>query len=151
MNTTIITGNLVKEPDYREFQNGGAVCALRIADSKKFTGKDGQTREETLFIDIRAYSRLATTCRQFLSKGSKVLVVGQLKQDEYTTKDGQKRTALFIAANQVDFLSAPPEERAPRHHSRNVPDEYDPRRNGNAPDDRRTENNTGEGNEDMPF
>ena len=121
MNTIIITGNLVREPDYREFPNGGGVCSLRIADSRKYTGKDGQQHEETLFIDVRAFQRLAKTCRQFLSKGSKIAVTGQLKSDEYTAKDGQKRMVLYIAAGQIDFLSAPPEQRAPRYRSE--PDE----------------------------
>lgn len=120
MNTIMMTGNLVRDPDYREFQNGGGVCTMRVADSRRFTGKDGQKREETLFIDVKAFAKLAMTCRQFLSKGSKVLICGQLKSDEYTTKDGQKRTSIYIAAEKLDFLSAPPEERAPRN-SRSAP------------------------------
>ena len=125
MNTIMITGNLVRDPDYREFPNGGGVCTLRVADSRRFTGKDGQKREETLFIDVKAFAKLAMTCRQFLSKGSKVLICGQLKSDEYTTKDGQKRTSIYIEAEKLDFLSAPPEERAPRTNRSAPPVSHD--------------------------
>ena len=124
MNTMLITGNLVREPDYREFSTGGGFCSLRIADSTKYVGRGGEAKEETLFIDVRAFNKLATTCRQFLSKGSKVLVSGTLKSEEYTTRDGQKRTSLFISAKQIEFLSAPPEERAPRRDA--VPDDPGP-------------------------
>lgn len=153
MNTIILTGNLVKEPDYREFPNGGGVCTLRVADNRRFTGKDGKTREETLFIDVKAYKGLATTCRQFLSKGSKILVAGELKQEEYTTKDGQKRTTLYISAKQIEFLSSLEEERAPRHsHARQnaVPDDYDPRKRDNAALPERGDNPDAD-IEDTPF
>ena len=150
MNSIFQTGNLVRDPDYREFQNGNGVCTLRLADNKRFTGKDGKTHEETLFIDVKAYKGLATTCRQFLSKGSKILVVGELKQDEYTGKDGQKRTTLYISANKIEFLSVPAEERAPRHSHASVPDEYDPRRRDNSALPERGDNPDAD-IEDTPF
>ena len=115
MNTTIMTCTLVRDPDYREFPSGGSVCTLRVVDNRKYTSKDGKQKEEALFMDVRAFSRLAVTARQFLSKGSKILVVGQLVSDEYTGKDGQKHTAIFISAKQIEFLSAPAQQTAPRH------------------------------------
>lgn len=129
MNSTIMTCTLVRDPDYREFSNGGSVCNLRVVDNRKYTSRDGQQKEEALFMDVRVFSRLAVTVRQFLSKGSKILVVGSLVSDEYTGKDGQKHTAIFISAKQIEFLSGPAQQTAPRHERATGPvsEEYNPR------------------------
>lgn len=140
MNSTIMTCTLVREPDYREFPSGGSVCNLRVVDNRKFTGKDGQQKEEPLFIDIKTFKGTATKCRQFLSKGSKIAVVGRLALQTWQTKDGQKREKIVLNADTVEFLSTP-EQTAPRHerpapqrtaasHGGGVSDDFDPRLNG---------------------
>lgn len=154
MNTCIFIGNLVADPDYREFQNGNAVCTLRGADNRRYTGKDGQVHEETLFMDIKTFKNNATKCRQFLSKGSKIAVVGRLALQSWQTKDGQKREKIVLNAESVEFLSTP-EQKAPRHErpvpQRNashdgVSDDYDPRLNSNS-----VETSSDDDLEDTPF
>ena len=155
MNNCIFIGNLTSDPDYRESQNGNAICTLRVADNRRYTGKDGQVHEETLFMDVKAFKNNATKCRQFFSKGSKIAVVGRLALQTWQTKDGQKREKIVLNADTVEFLSIP-EERAPRHerpaplrtsasHGGGVSDDFDPRLNNNS------ENNGQDDLEDTPF
>lgn len=104
INKVIIQGNLVKEPDYREFPNGGGqVCTMRLASSRRFVN-NGKTAEETTFVKVECYGRLATTCRQFLTKGSPVIFVGRLKLNQWQSKHGENRQELVIAAESLEFL-----------------------------------------------
>ena len=61
--------------------------------------------EETLWMNVTAWDKLAATCEQFLSKGKKVFVSGRLSARQYTNKDGNKATAYEVTASQVIFLS----------------------------------------------
>lgn len=105
LNKSFFQGNLVKDPDYRDFGNGnGCVCTLRLANSRKFTN-NGKEHEETTFVDCQVYGKVASTCRQFLSKGSEVLIEGRLHLAEWQTKDGQQRQKLEMVAENVQFMS----------------------------------------------
>jgi single-strand DNA-binding protein len=112
LNKTFLMGNLVKDPDYRDFGNGKGACTLRIANSYKFKNAAGQEQEEPLFVDVKTFGRTAATCRQFLSKGSKVLIEGRLKLDQWE-KDGEPHQKLVIAAENVQFLSSNREQNNP--------------------------------------
>jgi single-strand DNA-binding protein len=125
LNKVFLQGNLVKEPDFRDFGNGnGGVCTLRIANSREFSSK-GQKQEETLFVDVNTYGKLATTCRQFLSKGSEVLIEGRLHLDSWQNKDGKQNQKLDIVAENIQFMSSrkgdqsnPPRPPADHPHGR---------------------------------
>lgn len=103
LNKTFTIGNLVKDPDYRDFGNGKGMCTLRLAISRKFKNSSGQEQEETCFADFLVYGKTATTCRQFLSKGSKVLIEGRLHLSQWE-KDGKEYQKLDIIAENVQFM-----------------------------------------------
>ena len=112
LNKSFIQGNLVKDPDYREFPNGGgSVCTMRLASSRKFKTSSGQMQEETTFVKIETFGTLAKTCRQFLSKGSPVIFVGSLKLKEWQSKNGERRQELVINAESMEFLPGKSEQR----------------------------------------
>lgn len=102
LNKTFIQGNLVKDPDYRETPKGQPVCSLRLASSRKFSS-NGQIHEETVFVKVELYGKLATTARQFLSKGSAIIFVGRLKLNTWQSKDGKQQSELVIAAESMEF------------------------------------------------
>lgn len=132
-------GNLAKEPDYRDFGNGkGGVCSLRIAMSRQFKNGSGQEQEETCFADVEVYGKTASTCRQFLSKGSKVLIEGRLVLKQWE-KEGRLYSKLMIAAENVQFLSSRREQqdnppRPPADHPQGRSASRRPVDNAYAPD-----------------
>lgn len=103
MNKCIMTGNLTKDPEVRSTGSGISVCSFRIAVQRRFKGQDGQ--EVSDFFDAVAWRSLADNCGKYLSKGSKVAVVGELQTRSYDAKDGSKRYVTEIVADEVEFLS----------------------------------------------
>jgi single-strand DNA-binding protein len=153
LNKTYSLGNLAKEPDYRDFGNGkGGVCTLRIAMSRKFKNGSGQEQEETCFADVEVYGKTATSCRQFLSKGSKVLVEGRLVLKQWE-KEGRQYSKLMIAAENIQFLSSrkdsqsnPPRPPADHPQGRNFNPGVDPAYAPEIPD-----SNSQYADDDCPF
>lgn len=114
LNKTFIQGNLVKDPDYRETHKGQPVCSVRLASSRKFSS-NGQIHEETVFVKVELYGKLATTARQFLSKGSGVIFEGRLKLNQWQSKDGKQQSELVIAAESMEFLPKSERSSNPPH------------------------------------
>jgi single-strand DNA-binding protein len=103
MNKVILIGNLTRDP---ELSNVGAegisVCRFSIAVNRR-AKKDG-TREAD-FFNVSAWRGLGENCAKFLTKGQKVGVTGEVQIRNYDDKDGNKRTAVDIIADEVEFLS----------------------------------------------
>jgi single-strand DNA-binding protein len=106
-NKVILAGRLVADVDKRHLPTGMAVADLRLAVSEKFKNRQGETSESTVFVDVVAWDRQAENCAQYLGKGSPVLVEGRLQLDEWTSKEGEKRSKLRVRANTVQFLDKP--------------------------------------------
>ena len=81
VNKVILVGNLGRDPEVRTFQNGGKVCNLRIATSERWKDRNsGEQRERTEWHSVAIFSEpLARTAEQYLRKGSKVYLEGQLE------------------------------------------------------------------------
>jgi single-strand DNA-binding protein len=104
-NNVVMVGRLVRDPELKYVGNGAPVCTFRIAASRRFKKSDGQKSEDTTFVDVDAWRRLAEICSQFLKKGRQVLIMGSLRLDEWTdAKTQQKRSKLKIIARDVQFL-----------------------------------------------
>lgn len=117
LNKVFLLGNLTKEPDLRGFPNGQSVCDLRLAVSRRFTS-NGQEQEETCFVDVVVWGKAANNCRQFLSKGSQVMIEGRLQLDTWEDRNGGgQRSRLRVVAENVQFLNRRREEGAPGQYS----------------------------------
>lgn len=103
MNKVIITGNLSKDVEKRETNNGKAVANFSIAVSRPFS-------DETNYFNVTVWGNQAENCAKYLKKGSKVGIVGTLQNRSYEANDGTKRTITEIVAEQVEFLSPKQEE-----------------------------------------
>ena len=113
-NKVFLIGNLTRDPELRYIPSGRPVCTLRLAVNRRFTTREGEKRDETLFIDVTLWGKQAETCAQYLSKGRPVLIEGRLRQDTWTTSDGQKRSKIGVVAERFQFLGpAPSDQRAP--------------------------------------
>ncbi len=108
----IVVGNLGRDPEMRYMPDGTAVTNFSVASSRRWTGADGQQREETTWFRIEVWRKQAETANQYLSKGSKVLVEGRIKPDPntggprlWTRQDGSIAASFEIVADTVRFLT----------------------------------------------
>ena len=100
MNQTSLIGRLTADPETHAGENHEmAVFRLAVARRSEDAG--------AMFIDVKTFDGLAKTVADYLTKGRKVAVAGRIEQDEWTTKDGDKRSKHVIIADQVEFLDAP--------------------------------------------
>lgn len=105
LNKVFLMGRLTFDPELRYTPSGAAVTDLRMATSRTWTGKDGDRKEETLFIDVTVWDRQAENCCQYLRKGSGVHIEGALKMDTWDDKTtGEKRSKIRVSADRVQFL-----------------------------------------------
>jgi single-strand DNA-binding protein len=99
-NKIILIGNLTRDPELKYTPQGTPVTSFRIAVNSRLS----QEKQETLFIDVIAFGRVAETSNEYLTKGSSVLVEGRLHERRWET-DGQSRIKYEVLANTVRFLS----------------------------------------------
>jgi single-strand DNA-binding protein len=102
LNSVLIEGNLVRDPELKYTPKGAAVCTFSLASNRYFK-QDEETKEEVAYIDVTTWSRLAEVCGEYLKKGRGVRVVGRLKQDRWTSPEGQGRSKVYIVAEHVEF------------------------------------------------
>jgi single-strand DNA-binding protein len=98
VNKVIIVGNLGRDPEVRTFQNGGKVCNLRIATSENWKDRNtGERRERTEWHSVAIFSEpLARIAEQYLRKGSKVYIEGQLETRKWQDQSGQDRYSTEV-------------------------------------------------------
>lgn len=97
MNTVQILGNLTRDPEVRYTQSGKAVATFNVAASNTFTSSDGETKEQTAFVNCVAWGKLGESIGNF-RKGNRVFVEGRLQTRSYETADGQKRYVTEVVA-----------------------------------------------------
>lgn len=103
MNKIILSGNLTREPELQSTQSGVSLCKFTVAVQDIVANADGE--KETDFFNVTAWRGLADNCEKYLTKGSKVLVIGKLKNRSYEGKDGTKKYVTDVMASEVEFLS----------------------------------------------
>lgn len=105
MNKIILIGNLTKDPAAKKTQKGDTLCYFTVAVNGK---------EKADFFSVSAWGTLGENCSKFLSKGSKVAVVGKLSTSEvFSEKDGVKKTFVNVTASEVEFLTPKNKEQDP--------------------------------------
>jgi len=100
----MLIGNVGSEPEMRYTPNGRAVTSFRMATNYRYSGPDGERKEETEWFRVSVWGKQAESCNQFLSKGRRVYVEGRLRSRNWEGQDGQMRTSLEVSANRVIFL-----------------------------------------------
>lgn len=105
VNHITIAGNLVKEP---ELINVGErkipKISITLAHNRSYKDKEGNWKEDTSYIDVEAWSKLAERVNKSASKGNPVLVEGTLKQDRWKGKDDKTKSRMFIRAEKIHIL-----------------------------------------------
>jgi len=117
VNKVIIVGNLGRDPEVRTFQNGGQVCNLNIATSESWKDKNtGERKERTEWHSVAIFSEpLARIAEQYLRKGSKVYLEGQLETRKWQDQSGQDRYTTEVVLRpykgELVLLDKPRDER----------------------------------------
>ena len=142
-NKIVLVGNLTRDIELRYTQGGAAIGSCGIAVTRKFS-VNGEKREETCFIDITFFGKQAETANQYLSKGSKLLIEGRLKFDQWQDNNGQNRSKHTISVENMEMLGGQqqggynqnsnqgyqqrPQQSAPKKPQQQKPpaDDYDP-------------------------
>lgn len=104
LNVVAIMGRLVADPELRTTQQGTNVCTFRIACERSYAPK-GQQRQAD-FVDIVAWGKTAEFICKFFQKGSMIAIDGSIQTRQYQDKQGNKRTAVEVVANNISFAGA---------------------------------------------
>ncbi|GMO25024.1 MAG: single-stranded DNA-binding protein [Termitinemataceae bacterium] len=102
LNSILIEGNLVKDPDYRQTSKGTALCTFCLA-SNRFYKLDDNMEKEVSYFDVETWQKLAESCKTLGRKGRGVRVVGRLKQSRWNSTDGAAHSRITIVAEHVEF------------------------------------------------
>ena len=100
-NVVIIRGRLCADPDFRQTQNGKAVCSFRLAVERNQKAENGQKQVD--FIPCVCWNQLAEFVSRYFRKGSMAIVEGRLQNADYTDNNGVKHYAMEACAHSVDF------------------------------------------------
>lgn len=98
-NSITAIGHLAADPVLRQTQTGKSICSFRICCSDK-------QAKTPLFMNVDTWDKTADVCAEYLQKGRLVCVSGELQDNSYTNKEGQRVTATVINGNKVKFLSS---------------------------------------------
>ena len=107
VNKVILMGNVGKDPDMREFDNGGTTAQFPLATTKRgFTTKDGkQVQERTEWHNVVLFNGLAKVAEQYVKKGDKLYIEGELRTRSYEDNNGVKRFITEVYAYEMEMLS----------------------------------------------
>lgn len=104
LNRIFLMGNLTRDPQLSYTPNQTAVVDFGLATNRKWTGQDGSQREETCFVDCRAFGKLAENINKYMSKGRPLFIEGRLTFDSWTAQDGTKRSKHRVTVENFQFL-----------------------------------------------
>ena len=103
-NIIVIEGRLTRDPNFTKTKNGKSLCTVSMANNRYYY-TNGSLQKEVYFFDFITWGYNAEKAASSLSKGSHVLVSGELRQNSYFTKEGNRRNSIYILALEIKSLS----------------------------------------------
>lgn len=100
MHVTIV-GNLCADPELRHTSSGVAVADLRVAENRNHKDASGEWQQSTSYYSVVTWRKLAEHAASSLHKGDRVVAVGRMRQDEWTTDAGETRRRYLIEADEL--------------------------------------------------
>ncbi len=107
-NKVLLMGNLTRDPQLTYLPSQTAVVDFGLAVNRKWTSREGEKKEETCFVDCRAFGRTAENINKYLSKGRPLFVEGRLTFNSWTAQDGTKRSKHKVTVENFQFLVGAP-------------------------------------------
>ncbi len=113
LNKVMLIGRLTRDPEIKEFSNGGKVANIGFAvNNRRKNQQSGQWEEVPVWVDLKAFNRetgrkLADLIEKYLHKGSQAYVEGHLVLEEWTSKEGgEKRSKMVVYVDEIEFLGS---------------------------------------------
>jgi single-strand DNA-binding protein len=103
-NKVLLLGNLTRDPQLSYMPSQTPVVDFGLAVNRRWTGQDGSSREETCFVDCRAFGRSAENINKYCRKGRPLFVEGRLTYDTWTAQDGTKRSKHRVTVQNFQFI-----------------------------------------------
>ena len=148
-NKIMLMGNMTRDPQLSYLPSSQtAVVEFGLAVNRKWTGKDGSKKEDTCFIDCRAFGKTAETINKYCNKGKPIFVEGRLTFDTWTAQDGSKHSKHRVTVETFQFIGGAPAAGG-GYNSGNESSGYDSRAGGPAADE--SFGGGPQGGDDIPF
>lgn len=124
-----IIGYVGREPEQRYTQTGQPVTSFSVATSRKWTGSDGQPKEETIWFKVTTWGKLAETCAKYVTKGMLIMCEGRLPAqiNIWTDQTGSPRAGYEMTADGVKFLNSKQDNNNGNGNGHSVPAYQQPR------------------------
>lgn len=119
MNKVVLLGNLTRDVEMRLVNGATPTVSFTIAINRRYASTNGERVAD--FIPVVAWRKTAELCAKYLSKGSKVVVVGSLQTRTYDANDGSKRHVTEVVADEVEFISTKSEQSQAGGQADNMP------------------------------
>jgi len=104
LNKVFLIGNLTRDPEMKYTSNGTGIARFGLAVNRTYNSQDGEKKEDTCFVDIVVWDKLAEVCSEHLAKGRLILVEGRLQYQSWESEDGTKRSKIEVVAQNIQFL-----------------------------------------------
>ena len=105
VNVVVLVGRLTRDPEPRATPSGMSVCQLSVAVNDRVKDPTtGEWGERPNFFDIDVFGAMGENCAKYLAKGREVAIEGRLRWRSWETPEGQKRSAVSVVANNVQFI-----------------------------------------------
>ena len=110
INRVVLIGRLTRDPELRALPSGLSVCGLRIACNSARRDTEGEYHDKPNFFDVSVFGASAESVNRYTRKASRIAIDGRLEWHEWENSDLQKRQAVSVVADTVQFLDAPAEQ-----------------------------------------
>lgn len=105
LNNVMVAGNLTKDPTFRETSNNTPVVNFHVAINRRYRDSSNLWQEDVCYVGVVAWNKLADSCRERLTKGSAVLIDGELQSRTFKSDENKNRTIVEIKAKRIQFLN----------------------------------------------
>lgn len=107
INSVIIGGNLVRDPEVRVTPKGTSVAQFTVGNNRKWRDDSGSDREDVAFVDCEAWGKQAENIAKYFAKGRPIIVEGRLKQEQWEDKQtGAKRSRIKVSVSAFHFVGS---------------------------------------------
>lgn len=105
LNKIMLIGNVTRDPELKYTPKGSAVADLGLAVNRTYTNQNNEKVEETTFVDVELWGRLAEIAGEYAKKGRSIFIEGRLRMDSWEDKtSGQKRSRLKVVGEGLQLL-----------------------------------------------
>ena len=107
VNKILLMGNLTRDPELKHIGSNSTVCNFGLATNRKYKSRDGEQRDEVMFIEVEAWGKTAEALNTYLKKGSPIFIEGRLKLDQWDDREtGKKRSKHAVMVESFEFMGS---------------------------------------------